>query len=46
MQSQEHKVVNVYRKSLSKNKQDPKNIQNVSKITTVIADSRAYLETT
>ena len=44
MQSREHKPVEVYRKSLSKGKPEQKSMLNSSKITSVIADSRNYLE--
>jgi hypothetical protein len=46
MQSKEHRPVEVYRKSLSKGKPEPKVSLNTSKLTSVIADSRSYLETT
>lgn len=45
MQSREHKPVEVYRKSLSKGKPDPKTIINPAKMSSVISDSRTYLET-
>lgn len=45
LQSRDHKPVEVYRKSLSKGKPESKNVLHTSKITTVISDSRNYLET-
>lgn len=45
MQERQPKPVEVYRKSLSKGKPEHKGTLNTSKVTSVIADSRSFLET-